>query len=70
MPDRVYIFRCPLCAKTYRSEEPGEPCCTGPSESRDDHELTLMHLLRVDAIEIHPARAAVRAAGPLILAAR
>jgi hypothetical protein len=34
---------------------------------RHDHEHTVMHLLRVDKKEIHPAIGAARAAGPLIL---
>ena len=63
----VYVFECPMCAKTFRADEPGEPCCTGPSESRDDHELVIMRLLRIDKVEVHPMFAYKRAEGRLLL---
>jgi hypothetical protein len=66
--NKTYTFTCPVCHKHYRTDAgPGEPCCTGPSEMRHDHELTVMHLVRVDQREVHPAIGATRAAGPLIL---
>ena len=65
-PD-VYTFICPVCAKIFRSQEPGEPCCTGPNESLDEHELTVMHLQTVDGIKFNPFHAWQRAQGPLIL---
>jgi len=65
-----YTFRCPVCAKLFTYDAPGEPCCTGPSESSDDHEMTIMHLIRVNRREIAPEVGAARANGPLILAAR
>jgi hypothetical protein len=37
---------------------------------RDDHEMTVMHLMRVEDREIHPDVAARRAVGPLIIPAR
>jgi hypothetical protein len=37
-----YAFRCPVCRKTFVYDSPDEPLCTGPSESRDDHEPALM----------------------------
>lgn len=66
-PRRTYVFGCPVCRKRIRFDAPGEPCCTGPSETRDEHELTVMRLLRVDETDVHPARAEARAQGPLIV---
>jgi len=67
----VYVFGCPICHKEYRSDEPGEPCCTGPSETRDEHVLEVMHLLRVESTRyegnINPVKAGERAAGKLIM---
>jgi hypothetical protein len=34
---KVWTFRCPTCAKVFTYDQPGEPICTGPSESRDEH---------------------------------
>ncbi len=65
-----YTFRCPACAKLFTHDESGEPLCTGPSETRDEHAPILMRLVKVDRRELHPAVGAARAAGPLILAAR
>ena len=62
-----YVFTCPMCAKFFTTDEPGEPCCTGPSESRDDHEMVVMRLHRVDKIEVSPVMAEKRAAGQLIM---
>lgn len=67
MTGKTYVFTCPVCRKTFCNDEPGEPCCTGPSETRHDHDLTVMHLLRVDRVDVHPVAAARRAAGPLLL---
>lgn len=64
---RTYLFGCPVCHKLFKADEPGEPCCTGPSEMRDDHELTVMHLVRVDDVDVHPEKAKKRADGPLLL---
>ncbi len=61
----TYAFRCPVCANVFRSDEPGEPCCTGPSW-QDDHEMTVMRLLKIDRQEIDPIRAEARASGPLL----
>jgi hypothetical protein len=38
----IFRFRCPTCRKTFQNDSPLEPICTGPSESRDDHEPTVM----------------------------
>lgn len=65
---KTYTFWCPVCSKTFRIDGPGEPCCTGPNETLDEHPLTVMHLQRVGQREVHPERAADRSAGPLILA--
>lgn len=44
---KVWTFQCPLCKKVFKYDEPGEPLCTGPSETRDDHVQTTMLLLSV-----------------------
>jgi hypothetical protein len=41
-PDGAFSFVCTVCAKRFRWDDPVEPLCTGPSESRDDHEPTVM----------------------------
>lgn len=65
---KTYTFRCPECGKHFRTDMgSGEPCCTGPSETRDEHELTIMHLHRVGSREINPIIGEMRAAGPLII---
>jgi hypothetical protein len=64
---QVYTFKCPICSKIFRAEEPGEPCCTGPSEMRDDHELTIMQLEKVDTIQVNPFYAKSRIASPLLM---
>lgn len=74
--DKTYLFRCPVCRKIFKADEPGEPCCTGPSEMRDDHELTVMLLVSVThpdcrySADIALATAERRAAGPLLLPGR
>lgn len=49
------------------SDEPGEPCCTGPSESRDDHEMVIMHLLSIENKQVSPEISDRRAAGVLLM---
>ena len=63
----VYIFTCPICRKLFSSDEPGEPCCTGPSETRDDNEMVVMRLLRVNREDVNPLRAEQRAMGELLM---
>jgi hypothetical protein len=41
----VYVFECPLCKKRFRFDDPYEPLCSGPSESRDDHSPEVMRLV-------------------------
>lgn len=60
-----YTFVCCVCSKQFSSDEPGEPCCTGPSETRDDHPLQVMRLLRIDKEQVNPTRAEERAVGRL-----
>jgi|GEM_PF-6021897 len=48
----VFTFECPVCKKQFRSDEPYEPACTGPSESRDDHPMQVMRLRRRDDAKI------------------
>ncbi len=48
-------------------DEPGEPCCTGPGESTDDHELTVMRLQRIEDQHVNPFRAEQRAEGMLLM---
>jgi hypothetical protein len=64
---KVYTFACPVCRKLFRSDESGEPCCTGPSESRDEHPMEVMHLHSIQEAEVNPTLAERRAQGPLIL---
>jgi hypothetical protein len=45
--DRVFVFRCPVCKKRFENDSELEPLCTGPSATRDEHELTLMVLVDV-----------------------
>lgn len=61
----TYVFRCPECAKLFRSDEPGEPCCDGPSESSHDHPLEVMHLVKIEDREV--GFGARRAEGKLIM---
>lgn len=63
----TYVFGCPVCLKTFKYDEPGEPCCTGPSEMRDDHVMTVMRLVRIEKSEVHPRFALKRSVGALIL---
>ena len=48
-------------------DEPGEPCCTGPSESSDDHELRVMHLVKMEHVDVAPKYGSERAQGRLIM---
>lgn len=48
-------------------DAPGEPCCTGPSETNDDHEMVVMRLVRIDDAHVHPEAAERRAAGSLLM---
>lgn len=41
---KVWNFKCPSCGKAFRHDQPGEPLCTGPSETRDEHEPEAMLL--------------------------
>lgn len=63
----IYTFGCPECRKIFRTDEPGEPCCTGPSEMRDDHPHIVMELLCINKVEVNPAIAAQRAVGRLLM---
>lgn len=64
-----WTFKCPVCRKVFRSDHgPGEPCCTGPSEMRDEHPMTIMRLDKVEYRAVDPLVAEARANGPLILA--
>lgn len=62
-----YVFGCPVCRKVIGFDEPGEPMCTGPSETRDEHEMTVMRLLKLSKTEVHPRLAEKRAEGKLIM---
>lgn len=66
---KVYVYRCPVCANTVRFGSAHEPCCTGPSSSRDEHEMTVMRLFRVADDNVNPVIAEQHARGPLILPA-
>jgi hypothetical protein len=62
-----YTFRCPLCAKIFKYDEPGEPCCTGPSETRDEHPMEIMRLVAIGGVDVDPFGAEKRADGALIM---
>lgn len=66
-PSLTYVFTCPICEKLFKSNEPGEPMCTGPSETRDDHEMVVMHLKSIDRADVNPVRAEKRAESGLIM---
>lgn len=61
----VYVFKCPLCQKLFRTDEPYEPVCTGPSENRDDHAPEVMRLVKKDApkISVSPGNSILRPNG-------
>jgi hypothetical protein len=71
----VYTFRCPVCAKFAKFDEPGEPLCTGPNEATDDHEPVLMRRVKVaHAInpqthfhDVAPAIGEALTKGPMIM---
>ena len=67
MKKATYVFSCSVCHKEFRSDEPGEPCCTGPSEMRDDHEMVVMHLKSINQVEVHPEVAEKRSVGGLLM---
>lgn len=69
---KAWTFRCPLCAKTFEYDEPGEPLCTGPNETLDEHPQEVMLLESVrpvgeDEKYAPPGLAEERAAGPLFV---
>jgi hypothetical protein len=63
----TYVFRCPVCCKEFETDEPGEPCCTGPNESSDDHPHEVMRLARVHRRYVGAHYAERRAGGPLLM---
>jgi hypothetical protein len=69
---KSWTFQCPTCAKFFTYDQPGEPMCTGPSESRDDHDQILMLLVSVQPVNreevLVPSESAIkRAEGPLFI---
>lgn len=67
MRKATYIFGCPICRKQFSYDAPGEPCCTGPNETADDHEMQVMRLIRIERREVGPQYAEKRAAGALLM---
>jgi hypothetical protein len=63
----AFTFECPVCAKRFRYDNAFEPLCTGPSESRDEHEPAVMRLLRADKKEIHPNIGLLLSEQPMII---
>lgn len=45
--DGVNVYRCPVCHKEFRHDDEYEPMCTGPSETTDDHPMTVMQFVGV-----------------------
>lgn len=62
-----YLFRCPTCAKLFEHDEPGEPLCSGPSETRDEHPLEVMVLVGLERRAVGPQYGQRRAAGQLLM---
>lgn len=48
----VFVFKCPLCKKLFRHDDPYAPLCTGPSEMRDEHAPEVMRLFRRESKKI------------------
>ena len=46
----VFIYECPVCGKRFRYDDPYEPMCTGPSETRDEHAPVVMKFVGHDAL--------------------
>lgn len=67
MKSYSYTYNCPVCNKKFTYDSNLEPCCTGPSESRDEHEITVMILHKIETTEINPVVAKLRSEGPLLL---
>lgn len=42
----VYVYRCPLCSRLFRYDDPYEPMCTGPNWM-DEHAPEIMRLIAV-----------------------
>jgi hypothetical protein len=69
---KVWSFRCPMCSNTFDYDEPGEPLCTGPSESLDEHPPEYMLLKSVRPVGKNekytpPGLAELRAANTLYI---
>jgi len=48
----VYLFLCPTCGKTFRYDDDYGPMCSGPSETRDEHDPVPMRLLKTDERQV------------------
>lgn len=64
---KIYTFQCPICEKFFKAKQPAEPCCTGPSEMRDEHDMAVMRLLKIDEQHVPYFVAEKHAKGPLIV---
>lgn len=61
---KVYTFECPTCGKRFTYDEPGEPLCSGPSETTDDHlpeVMLLRQVVTLDKREVTPSHEAAEA---------
>lgn len=70
--DKDWTFVCPVCGKRFTYDQPGEPMCTGPSETRDEHCPEVMDLVSVRTrstgiVGIAPDIAAIRKEGTLYI---
>jgi hypothetical protein len=67
--DRLYTYRCPECRKDFTYDQPAEPMCDGPGETKS-HEPKVMHRIRVkdreQTVEVSPEEGAARAKGTLL----
>lgn len=62
-----FTHQCPVCSKKFRYGHSFEPVCTGPSENSDDHEPTVMRLIKIDKRDVNPVKAEAKRHAPMIL---
>ena len=46
----VNLFRCPVCANTFRNDDDYEPVCTGPHPSLDEHRPVVMIKVGIEMV--------------------
>lgn len=68
--ERIYTFRCPECQNEFTYNEPGEPLCDGPGDTKS-HNPKVMRRIRVKdkdlgTKEVSAAEGEMRAKGTLL----